>query len=199
MRYVVKDAISFCTTGDNDEMIKRLEEKLRTMPSRHANYIENCFQTLTRHGEETYGREVRDFVVQCILDFDAADSDEIDASDYFGNICEAVSSLAAKRSEYPAIAKNGQVSSAYLGFLFVMLNLDDFDEPLESRAITTVFSVDAPSFEALRDEELLKVILRHPDKWESVVHLYQMNVKHAPAIEALLDGNVMPSFGSGVL
>jgi hypothetical protein len=199
MRYVVKDAISFCTTGDNDEIIKRLEEKLRTMPSRHANYIENCFQTLTWHDDETYTREVRDFVVQCILDFDTTDSDEIDASDYFSNVCQAVKSLSAKRSEYPEMAKNGQLRSAYLGFLFVMLNLDDFDEPFESRAITTVFGVDAPSFEALRDEELLKVVLRHPDKWETVVQLYQSDIKHAPAIEALLDGNVMPSFGSGVL
>lgn len=197
-RYVVQDAVSFCTTGHNGDMIEQVVKKLKVMPLRHINYVENCLQSLTRYEENTYGREVREFVGRCILDFDTSDSDEIDASDYFSNVCDAVESLANTRSQYPEM-KDSSVRVAYLGFLFSMLNLDDYDEPLAERAITTVLCVDAPSFEALRDEELLKVVLRHPDKWETVVQLYQSSVKHAPAIEALLDGNVMPSFGSGVL
>lgn len=198
MKELLKNIISFCTTGHNDEVIVLLWQKLRTLPYHALLQIQDNLDGLSRDNQQAFGREVRDFVAGRILAFDA-ESDEPAASECFTLMYESVESMMIINSDYPQMSSS-EVRRAYLEFMFAALSVYEFGTEMEERLIKTVYSVDAPSYRIIRNDGIVALVCRHPDKWEQIAELViTHNIRHTSALEALLEGHVKSSFGSGVL
>lgn len=191
--------LSFCMTAHNETDIVLLKDKLVTLPHHALLQIQDSIDGVTRDGQEAFGREVREFTLNRILEFNTS-SDEPEASEYFSAMYDAIESMTQVRSGYPEMASRSEVRRAYMEFIFAMLNVYEFGLPMDERMIKTVHCVDAPSYRMIRSDAIVALVCRHPEKWEQIKELIlSHNIRHATALEALLEGHVKSSFGSGVL